>query len=655
METKNIFYTLLLSLFSTISTYSQIKTITPELIVNIKGISEVQLSPNGNDIVFQSTRQRTDEEKPGSQWNEIWMLNIKDQIPFRFTTSDKSDRMPRWSPDGKYIAFLSNRNNETQIYLIPKDGGEAEKLTNVEGNISSFKWSPDGKKIAFTMLDPKTGVELDNENSGKDWIEVEKKFKYTRLYTYDISSKKIELISKSNHTIYDFDWSPDGKEFITIASDTPLTDHSYMFTKLMKLSANGGELKLFIKTEGKLSNVKWSRDGKIISYLGAVSLNDGFAGSLFVVSSSGGIPENLMKNMRETAIWSSWLPDNKILLVTIDRQDNNLYSIDIQNRKFIKLNTQNLYFNSVSVSSDGKILAFAANKWNSPNEIYYGKINEKFLKKLTNFNPQLNDITFSEQEVVKWKSLDGLDIEGILVKPVGYEKDKKYPLVVQVHGGPEAAYLNGWNCGYHNWAQQLAANGYAVFMPNYRGSIGRGPEFCMSDHKDLMGKEFEDIISGIDYLVKLGIVDSERVGIGGGSYGGLASAWGATYWSKKFKAAVVTMGITNWISFMGTTDIFWENTLVHWNLLMYDNYDFFWERSPIKHIKNANTPTLILHGKDDLRVPLGQSQELYTALKWKGVPVEFVIYPRAGHGMNEKKQQIDIMKRVQAWYDSFLK
>ncbi len=638
--------------------FAQVKTITSEMIVNIRNISEVQLSPDSKNIIFQTARQRQDDENPGPQLSEIWMMNTNGGNPFRFTYNTKSDQIPRWSPDGKLIAFISTRgeSDKAQIFLIPFDGGEAVQLTNVDNSLRSIKWSNEGNKIAFLMTDPKSKEDLSNEKTGKDWIITDKNFKYSRLYTANVNTKEVKLITTGNNHVYDYDWSPDDNQFVIAASDSPLTDHSYMFVKLLTVSAEGGESKLVTKTEGKLSSPRWSPDGKWIAYLGATLLKDGFAGSVFIVPPGGGSPENITTNLEQTATWISWIPKSSILsFITIDRQDNRFYSVNISDKKINPVFDKKIYFNSVSFNSDGLKMAFAANTSIHPNEIFFSNVNKPNLIKLTNFNPQLNGLTFGKQKIFKWKSIDDLDIEGVLVYPVGYEKGKRYPTVLQAHGGPESAYLNGWNVGYHNWAQQLAAAGYVVFMPNYRGSIGRGAEFCMGDHRDLMGKEFFDMLTGIDYLITKGITDGEKVGIGGGSYGGLTAAWAATFASQRFKASVATMAITNWVSYMGTTDIFWENTMVHWDMVMYNHYDFFWERSPLKHIHNANTPTLLLHGQKDLRVPISQSQELYTALKWKGVPTEFVAYPRAEHGMGEKAQQLDIMYRVQDWFDRYLK
>ena len=663
MKTKAMAVSIIviLSLLFSIGTLTnaQEKVLTPEIILTIKTITEVQLSPSGKTIVFQISRPRKDDEKPGGAIAEIWKISSQGGNPVRFTYNEKGDRSSQFSPDGKSVAFLSTRgeSDKTQIYIMPVDGGEAVQLTKTDNSIGSFKWSPDGSKIAYTMTEPKTKDEQQAEKEGKDWSVVDQNYKHSRLYTIDVKSRDARLITKSLLTVHDFDWSPDGSQFILAATETPLIDDSYMRVKLITVSSEGGEAKLLVKTEGKLTSPRWSPDGKWITWLGATSMNDPFAGSIFIVPSGGGTPENLQKGYEGSATWLSWQKGtpSTIIFAAIERQATVLRMISVPERKQLALHTQPLIMGSPSFTSDGKWMALVANTSKHPNEIFFGEAVDKPLKKLTNFNPQLNDLQLGGQEIIKWKAKDGWDIEGVIVKPIGYEKGKRYPLVMQPHGGPEAADVNGWYGSYSRWGQMLAGKGYVTFYPNYRGSIGRGVQFSKADHRDLMGKEFQDMLDGIDYLVKEEIVDGERVGVGGGSYGGYTSAWAATYGSRYFKAAIAWMGITNWYSMTGTSDIFWENSTVHWDTLMYEAPDLYWNRSPIAHIKNANTPTLIIHGAVDPRVPIGQSHELYTAMKWKGVPVEFVTYPREGHGVSEKAHQLDFMQRTFHWFEKYLK
>ncbi|MCI0491166.1 MAG: S9 family peptidase [Blastocatellia bacterium] len=651
---------LLIALFVSAYGFAQEKTLTPELILSIRTITDAQLSPDGSNIVFQVFRTPHETEKPGTAISEIWMMPTKGGQAYRFTYNDRNDRAPQWSPDGKQIAFLSQRGDagQYQIYIIRPGGGEAMPLASAENSVSAFKWSPDGSRIAYISTDAKTKEELQAAREGRDWIIADHNYKHARLYTIDLKTKGTKRVLKSDMTVQDFDWSPDGRKFILAATDTPTVDDGFMNRKLMTVSSEGGEPRLLTETKGKLNSPRWSPDGKWIAWLGATAMKDPFAGSAFVIPAAGGAAENLLKGYEGTTTGLDWQPGKPATIVfsSIERQQNAAYTISMADRKREPLLTQAIiHGSSPSFSRDGRWMAISANTPAHPNEIFFGEAANKPLNRLTTFNPQLNGVALGEQEVVKWKSTDGWEIEGVLVKPVGYQRGVRYPTVMQPHGGPEGADMNGWLGSYSRWGQMLAGKGYATFYPNYRGSIGRGVNYSMGDHRDLMGKEFEDMLTGIDHLVKEGITDPNRVGVGGGSYGGYTSAWAATFASERFKASVAWMGISNWYSMTGTSDIFLENSTVHWDAIMYDNYELYLERSPIRHIKKANTPTLIIHGGADPRVPIGQSQELYTALKWKGVPVEFVTYPREGHGVGERAHQLDFMQRVAGWFDKYLK
>lgn len=243
----------------------------------------------------------------------------------------------------------------------------------------------------------------------------------------------------------------------------------------------------------------------------------------------------------------------------------------------------------------------------------------------------------------------------MLTYPKDYKSGTKYPLLLQIHGGPEGVSSNGWNTRAVYPVQWYAANGFFVLEPNYRGSQGRGVAFSKGDHKDLGGKEFDDVLAGIDFLVTKGMVDNDRVGTGGFSYGGYLSAWASTKYSSRFKASVMGAGISNWISFCGTTEIIQENSLVHWDLWWNDNMDIVWDRSPLAHINQAKTPMLIVHGGADTRVPITQSEEMYNALKLKKVNTQMIVYKRQPHGILEREAQIDFMKRTLDWFKDNIK
>jgi dipeptidyl aminopeptidase/acylaminoacyl peptidase len=651
-----------LALILAASVAAQDNVLTPDLILTIRQVTDAQIAPDGSRVVMQVSRPRTADERPGNAIPEIWTVSATGGEPARFTAHDEGDRAPQWSPDGRSIAFLSRRvgSEFTQVYVIPATGGEARRLTSAANHVGSFKWSRDGARIAYTVTDPKTKEDLENERQGRDWTVVDRNYKHIRLHAIDVASRKSHVVTQADITVHDYDWSPDGRQLVIASAPTPAVDDSFMRLSVQTVPAAGGTPSLVTKTEGKLSHPRWSPDGKWIAWLGAIQLNDPFAGSVFVAPAGGGAARNLTPEWEGTGTWIGWLPGqgSTIALVATERQDTNVYTLPVANptRQPIDTGTVSL-LGGLSFTTDGQRFAYAASAPTHPNEAFTTDVGTPGATRLTTLNPQLKGVRFGEQEVVRWKARDGWEIEGILVKPVGYQQGQRYPVIMQPHGGPESADLNSWYGTYSRWGQMLAGLGYAVFYPNYRGSIGRGPKFAMGDHRDLMGREFEDMLDGLDHLVKIGLADPKRIGVGGGSYGGYTSAWAGTYASERFRAAVMWMGISNWISMTGTADIFYENSTVHWDLMMYenDNYEIYWERSPLKHIQNANTPMLIIHGAVDPRVPIGQSEEMYTALKWKGVPVEFVRYPRAGHGVTERAHQEDFMNRVIGWFDKYVK
>jgi dipeptidyl aminopeptidase/acylaminoacyl peptidase len=637
---------------------AQDKALTPELILTIRQAVDAQISPDGGRVLVQVSRPRTPDEKPGAAISELWMVPPSGE-PARFTTGEEGDRLGHWSPDGAMIAFLSRRpgSEHTQVQLVPAAGGEARRLTNAEMSVGSFKWSPDGKWIAYTVGDAKTKEETEAETKGRDWKVADRNYKHTRLYAIEIESKKSHVVTKADMTVHDFDWSPDGRRFVIAAAPTPSVDDSFMKQQIYTVPRAGGEPARLVKTQGKLGLPRWSPDSKWIAWLGATAMNDPYAGSVFVIPAAGGTPENLTPGYEGTANWIGWVPGSTTTLAfaAIERQDTKVYTLAWPAKTRTLLATGSVaLLGGPTFSKDGRRAAFVASTPVHPNEAFVTETGNAHARKLTKLNPQLDAVALGQQELVRWKAADGLDVEGVIVKPVGFRAGQRYPVVMQPHGGPESADLNGWNGTYSRWGQMLAGRGYVTFYPNYRGSIGRGVKYAMADHRDLMGKEFQDMLAGLDHLVKTGIADPERIGVGGGSYGGYTSAWAATFGSDRFKAAVMWMGISNWYSMTGTADIFLENSTVHWDAMMYDNFALYWERSPLAHIKKANTPTLIIHGAADTRVPIGQSHEMYTALKWKGVPVEFVTYPREGHGVSERAHQQDFMERVAGWFDKYL-
>ncbi|RMF56840.1 MAG: S9 family peptidase [Calditrichaeota bacterium] len=649
---------LILVILSVFATHAQHKIFMPEDIVDMKMVTSAVLQPQGEYVAFTLRVSRDENEKPGGSYNELWLTPTKGGEAKAYIQKPNSVFSIQWTPDGKTILFLARReafDKHRQVYGIAIDGGEAYQLTHAPRSIYRYQLSPDGKRIAYIMRDELPDSVKVLKRQGFDQIVEDTWVTVNRIYVEDLASGEIAQVTKGDEHVWEFTWTPDGKHLIYRASERPFTDDNYMMTDNYIVPATGGEGKKIYDTEGKLELAKMSPDGNYIAWLGATSFNDPYPGSLFLLKKGSKQPVNLLEGFKASGESFVWKDRRTILLVAVEDLHKTLYEIHIPDGKIRKLRTGRPILGSLSLSKDRKFYATVANSVDHPNEVYLGTTNGKQLRRLTNSNPDWAGVQLGEQEVIRWKGPDDWEISGVLIKPVGFTEGKKYPLQVHVHGGPESAYLDGWNTHYNRWGQMLAQRGIMVLIPNYRGSIGKGVEFAKGDHNDLMGKEFEDILAGIDALIERGWVDPARVGIGGGSYGGYASAWAATKHSQRFAASVVFVGISNQISKAGMTDTPLENAVVHWNQWLYDDFDFTWDRSPLKYVSNSKTPTLILHGQEDKRVPLNQAYELYRGLKFFKVPTQLVVYPREGHGNRERAHRLDLCRRVLAWYETYLK
>jgi dipeptidyl aminopeptidase/acylaminoacyl peptidase len=634
------------------------QTLTSEQVVDLKQVTSVAMHPYGEYVAYTLRVPRGADEEPGGSYTEIWVVSTRDGETRRYTSKPVSAFDVGWSADGGMITFRSRRTSHdphTQVWAIMLGGGEAERLSHAPRNVSDYALSPDGTLLAYTMRDATPQGIRDARGRGFDQQVVDTWHTVTRLYVEDLTSGAQRLVAEDDFHVWDFSWAPDGSKLVFRASERPFTDDGYMFTDYYTVPVAGGAAALLHDTEGKIADARVSPGGDHVAWLGAVSLNDPASGSLFVMALDGGAPVNLTEGYEGTAVDLTWRDDDTILLNTIERTRTYLYEVAVPDGRMRRLRGDDgPIFRGISLSRDGRRYATRCNTPTHPNEVCVGSGDGRSLERLSVSNPELAGVPFGEQESIAWTGPDDWEITGVLIKPVGFRPGTRYPLQMQVHGGPESAYLDGWNTSYSTPAQMLAQRGIMVFMPNYRGSTGRGVAYAKGDHDDPMGKEFQDMLAGIDHLVELGYADPERVGVGGGSYGGYTAAWATTKHSDRFQAAVVFAGIANQISKIGMTDTPAENALVHWNFWHYDNWDLVWDRSPLAHIHQADTPTLIGHGERDERVPTGQAFELYRALKYVGVPTQLVIYPREPHGLRERAHQIDWNRRVVAWYERHL-
>jgi dipeptidyl aminopeptidase/acylaminoacyl peptidase len=650
----------ILALFLAFPLYAQQQTLTPEMVVALKSVSAVAIDPTGKHVAYVLLSPREADEETGGRYSELFIVSASGGAPGQFTYKPTTAGSPQWSSDGKWIYFTSRRkaiDEHNEVYRISLDGGEAEAVTKSANGVREYRLSPDGKWIAYTMTDAQTEAEKMEAKKGHDVQIVDTNFKHHRLYIQAVGSNDAQSFM-GDMTVWEFEWSPDASQIVFQASATPRTDDSYMFKKIYVASRNAHvPPKVLTETKGKLGNMAWSPDVKWIAFHAGVDESDPTSGSIFVVAAAGGQAKNLSENFEGTVTSVGWLDKATLIFSATERSHTTLNTIPATGGAPKQIIESGYGFGEASVTSDGKTFALAANTYKHPNEVFSGQVATKKLARLTNNNPELDNVRFSGNKEISWKAKDGLEITGLLMLPLDYQPGKKYPCIVQIHGGPESAYVDCWMTSYVRWSELLAAAGYVVFSPNYRGSTGRGVAYSKADHKDLGGKEFEDVLDGINHLVQQGYVDPERVGIGGFSYGGYFSALAATKYTEHFKAASMGAGIANWFSFTGTSDIPHENSMVHWNLEVFkkENAALVWDRSPVAHAEKSQTALLISHGDKDDRVPIGQGWEMYTVMKLLGKKVELDIYPREAHGFGERNHQLHSIQRNLGWFDKYVK
>ncbi|HEV3419181.1 MAG TPA: S9 family peptidase [Candidatus Acidoferrum sp.] len=617
----------------------QKKILSPENFLELRSVQDPQFSPDGHRVAFVVSEPLKGEKRI----RHIWLYDKKTGAVRQFTYSEKSETWPRWSPDGKKLAFLSNRGGEEQqIYILSMAGGEAAAVTKGKSSVSAFAWSPDSQSIAYIAPDPKSEAEEKKIKDKDDARVVDKDDKQPRLRILDLAKKEEHATTPATWKIEELKWMPDGQSIVVRATNKPASDQ---FTDgLYSIWLRGGMDELR-PPHGPINDLKVSPDGKSVSF--AAARDDGpTPHDLWLIGSEGGVPRNLTGASLDRPVGNyHWAKDGSVTLVYAEGFRNKfaVYSRTGERKDLADLPVNPGEFD---VSSSGEIAFVGQTSAASP-ELWLRDA-EGQAQQVTHLNESLKSYGLITPEFYKYKSFDGTEIEAALLKPVGQDGKSKPPTVVLVHGGP----TGNWRDAVDSWGQLLVAHGYAVLYPNVRGSVGYGEKFMEMNRADWGGGDFKDVMAGVEDLVTKGIADPKRLGIGGWSYGGYMAEWAVTQ-TDLFKAAVSGAGMANLISEFGTENGSAED---EWFFgTPYEHPERFLNSSPFLYMKNAKTPTLILQGEADPIDPLGQSQELYRGLKRYGVQTDFVVYPREPHGLQEAKHRVDMQTRMVAWFDKYLK
>jgi dipeptidyl aminopeptidase/acylaminoacyl peptidase len=632
--------------------------LSPEDVANIKTVSSVSMSHNAESVAYTLSVPRTDEEPVGRNYSELYIIPAAGGDPVPVIEKPQSAGSPQWGADGRlyFISQITDYHNQAQVYSVNRSGQDLQKHTQAEHGLVSFAWSEDGSTLAYTAMEPVSDERREMEERGYDMIVAGENLRYMRLWIQPRDGNA-EIITPEDLYVWNFSWSPDGEQLVMRVSDKPGADEDQMYTRFSVINKDGTGLRDVMSAPKKKTSVSWSPDGSRLAVLAGKVYSDPLPQRIWIIDLEEGEKKDVTPEYWEgTPEWLTWMDEMTLMFTAVERSTTSLFTLrtDRQTPNQIAGGGEEI-FRSISPDGSKRSFAAAVNTKDHPGEVYAGDVRRGEFQRLTYHNEWLNERTLGGQSSITWRGADDLKMEGILVKPVGFDEGVRYPLAILPHGGPEGVSMNGWNTRSLYPVQVLANEGYVVFKPNYRGSGGRGTDFASANHRDLGGKEFEDVLLGIDYLDEAGLIDTDKVGISGTSYGGYFAAWAATRYSNRFAAGITFAGLSNWISFMGTTDIPHEMAVVHWDLYWFDNPGQNWERSPVAWLSQAGTPLLVAHGLADDRVHPEQSIQLHQFLEMKGIPTGLVLYPRQPHGLTERAHQLDFMNRIIDWFGEHVK
>jgi dipeptidyl aminopeptidase/acylaminoacyl peptidase len=601
---------------------------------------EVAISPDGKKVAWvEASHSKLPSE---ARFSTVYIKDVASTGPARRISADRCAAHDiAWSRDGR-LAYLSDAGSkgQLQLWVGPR------KLTSIKGYLADPHWSPDGKTIAvlFTEGEPKAAagpLEAEPVETGV----IDQKVVEQRLALVDAQTGRMRSISPPELYIYEHDWSPDSSEIVYSAAPGP-GDDNWWTAKLYAIDVNSGQARQIFEPHGlQIAQPRWSPDGKSIAFIQGLMSDEGYTGGeIYVVAREGGAAKDVTPGRKSSPDWFQWLPSsNRILFEENVSGEAAFSTLDLATGE-----SERLWKGPESVepsfSEDGTQSAVIRTSWSMPPEVWAGAVGK--WNKITTDNSAMKP-SWGDAENVTWKN-DQFEVEGWLLKPINYDPQKHYPMIVSVHGGPAGASMPRWPAPFFDLSV-LASQGYFVFFPNPRGSYGQGEEFTKANVQDFGGGDLRDILSGVDAVLQRYPVDSGRVGIGGWSYGGYMTMWAVTQ-TNRFHAAVAGAGLANWQSYYG------ENSIDQWMIpyfgaTVYDNPAVYAKSAPISFVKQVKTPTLVVVGERDGECPAPQSYEFWHALKTLGIKTELVVYPNEGHRFVNPEHILDVMKRTVAWFN----
>lgn len=626
--------------------------------------SSPAVSPDGRRAIFLVDENNFEKSQVITQ---LWMVDTTSKFTRRLTHSDGRVGAPRWSPDGRWISFLAARGPEperekAQVWLLAADGGEAFPLTQSAEGVSHYAWAPDSRSVFYVAPAPPAGplqaLRERRQESKADQYVVDEESPRREIWRITVEDQRAERVYAGDPGVDEFAVSPDGRwlAFRSNRTGDPDDDAKY---NLYLLEVATRRARPLTSRGGEERSPVWSPDSTRVAFLAprdtgiTYSQEEVFVVALSAAASAAGEPpepQRLTRNFVGAIERLHWPKGNSLFFAAAVRTESGLFALDAASGAVTAASPEKWHLSGADWTSDGAAcVAFAEGPAALPDLVVLRPASAMVApQKLTDLNPQLAQFALGAQEVVRWKSKEGLEIEGIVTKPVGWEAAKKYPLLLDVHGGPHNVRSNTMTTGHS--AQLFAARGWLVLQPNFRGSSAYGHEFGIANRGDLGGKDADDILAGVDFAIAQGWADPERLAVMGESYGGYMTNWLIAR-TKRFRAAASLFGIFNFITDFSNSEISsWEKDYL--GKYYWEDPELYLDRSPAKHAAAIHTPVLILHGDADNNTFISNSQEMYRALRTLGRTVRFVRFPREGHGFVEPNHVRAQYEEILAWFEA---
>ena len=615
-----------------------------EQVLSVTSVGGVAISPDGSAVAYVVTAH---DEKGYGLGSEIHIVS---------TETGKDRKLingggPVWSPDGSKIAYFSSKGGRRQIWTVPASGGTGEQLTDSDDYIDRFRWEPNSNRIAFLFRGaheadlrfltkaphPLMPIIVDGNN-----------LPMNQLAIIDLATKTSNTITPRSYSVggYEqwfpdtFSWSPDGERLV-FSQHPHAKAGGHLYGNILSVTHSGHAPRRMVYREGMDGHPVWSPDGNHVAFISTERYDWVTVSYLYLVHPTTLERRKITPDFDEKIKHFYWTADSKrILFIAGDRTATQIYSVDIETAKVTALTDGDDVLGGLSVAANTDSIAFTRQNATESSDVYFARLGDMKPKRLTEVNPQIKAWPEIRTEVLRWKSFDGMEIEGLVHWPNGYREGRKYPLLVVPHGGPHSVMSNTFVGGeYRIWAMR----GWAISRPNFRGSGHYGEKFLRANLGSWGIGDYQDVMSGVDHLIEIGLADPDRLAMSGSSYGGYMTSWTISQ-TNRFKAAVVGAAITDVPSFLRTTDV-----PERFESYLGKDIAVYQRSSPMTYADNIKTPSLIWHGDGDIRVPLLQGRHLYTALLKNKVPVEFIIYPDEAHGVRRPLNRRDLLLRKIRW------